>query len=195
MFSLEQGKKLIGLARDSISSHFSDEKLVVSDDIKKEFGEKLGVFVTLTKKGELRGCIGFAEPVFVLWDAVVKASGAAAFEDPRFPPLDKDEFDGVDIEVSVLTKPELIKVEKAADYLKKIKIGRDGLVIRGVYGSGLLLPQVASEWNWGVGEFLENTCRKAGLNGDCWKDLDNKVYSFRAQIFSEEKGKVVGKKE
>ncbi len=194
MFNLKQGEKLIKLARDTISSHFTDEKLNVDGNVKKDFGDKQGVFVTLTKNGELRGCIGFAEPVMVLCEGVVEAAKAAAFQDPRFSPLERDELKEIDIEVSVLSKPELIKVEKAEEYMDKIQIGRDGLVIRGDYGSGLLLPQVAPEWGWNVGEFLENTCRKAGMDSECWKDLNNKLYSFRAQIFSEEKGQIVEKK-
>lgn len=194
MFNLMQGKKLIKLARDSISSNFKGDGVSVDDDIKKEFNEKQGVFVTLTKEGELRGCIGFAEPVMELWKGVVEAAKAAAFEDPRFSPLEKRELKDIAVEVSVLSKPKLIEVSNHEEYLNKIKIGRDGLVIRGDYGSGLLLPQVAPEWGWDVKEFLENTCRKAGMDGGCWKDLDNKLYSFRAQIFSGEKGKIVEKK-
>jgi len=193
MLSLEQGKKLVKLAKNTISNHLNREKQIVNESIKKEFSEKQGVFVTLTKKGELRGCIGFPEPILPLWEGVVQAALAASFEDSRFNTVQEEELKEIEIEVSVLTKPELIEVKDSKEYLKKIKIGRDGLVIRGSYSSGLLLPQVAPELGWNVKEFLENTCNKAGLNKECWKDLNNKIYSFQAQIFSEKNGKIVEK--
>lgn len=186
MFTKEQGKKLIDLARSSISSNFSGRKASVDDSIKKEFEEKRGVFVTLTINGELRGCIGFVDAIFPLWEAIVKAAESAAFNDSRFGQLDKEEFDKVKIEISVLTNPELIEVERAEEYINNIKIGEDGLIIESGYGKGLLLPQVAVEWKWGVRQFLEHTCEKAGLQKDSWRDLSNKIYKFQAQIFEEE---------
>lgn len=181
-----QGKKLIELARKSISSSFSGEKIKVEETVKKEFKEKSGVFVTLTINGELRGCIGFFEAIYPLWEAVVKAAESAAFNDSRFNPLSPEELDKIKIEVSVLTKQELIKVDKAEGYLDKIKIGEDGLIIEGAFGKGLLLPQVAVEWKFRVEQFLECVCQKAGLDKGDWKDLSNKIYKFQAQIFSEE---------
>lgn len=194
MLSLADGKELVKLAKDAVSSHFSGKELKVSKEIQRKFSGKRGVFVTLTKDKELRGCIGFTEPYFQLWDAVIKAAQSAAFSDPRFSPLGKDELKDISFEVSVLTEPELIEVEKPEEYLTKIKIGKDGLIIRGLYGSGLLLPQVATEWKWDVKEFLRNTCLKAGLQPEDWKNLNNKIYKFQAQIFSEEKGETVEKK-
>jgi hypothetical protein len=194
MLSLAEGRELVKLAKDAVSSHFSGEEMRISKEIQRKFAEKRGVFVTLTKDKELRGCIGFIEPYFPLWDSVVKAAQSAAFADPRFIPLGKDELKDVKFEISVLTEPELIEVKKPEEYIKKIKIGKDGLIIRGLYGSGLLLPQVAIEWKWDVKEFLRNTCLKAGLQPDDWKNLNNKIYKFQAQIFSEENGEIVEKK-
>src|SRR3989338_3312850 len=116
MISLAQGKKLIKLARDAISSVFSDAELKVKDELKKEFSEGLGVFVTLNKQGELRGCIGFPEAVYPLYKGVIEAAKSAAFSDPRFNALEQDELDEVAIEVSVLTKPKQIIVDKAEEY-------------------------------------------------------------------------------
>jgi len=161
------GKLLIKLARESISSYWQ------------------GVFVTLYKNKQLRGCIGFPEPIFPLFEAIIKAARSAAFEDPRFPPLQKEELKHIKIEVSVLTVPALIKVKKPEDYLKKIKIGKDGLIIRSTLGSGLLLPQVATEYKWGVEEFLRHLCEKARLKQNAWKDKNNQIYKFQAQIFKE----------
>lgn len=184
MLSLEQGKKLVKLARDAISSAFTSKKISL-EKYEKEFPEKQGVFVTLHKEGELRGCIGFPEPIYPLYRAIFKAARSAAFQDPRFSPLTEDELEEIDIEISVLTVPELIKVEKPEGYLEKITIGEDGLIIRGSFFSGLLLPQVFTEWNCDAKKALEMTCEKAGLGRDDWKNPENKIYKFQAQLFAE----------
>ena len=178
--NLEQGKILVKLARESIKSYFEDKEVQLPAD----FDDRRGVFVTLHTypDNQLRGCIGFPEPMYVLKDAIVKAAKAAAFSDPRFNPLSEDELDNVIIEISVLTKPELI----GGDILKNIKIGEDGLIIRSDPSSGLLLPQVFSEWDVDAKGALEMTCGKAGMNKDCWKDEKCKFYKFQAQIFNED---------
>jgi len=181
----EDGQELIKLAKQSINSYFSDSELEVKDEIKKKYSLKQGVFVTLNLDGELRGCIGYAEPVLPLYDAVISAAKSAGFSDPRFDPLSKEEFSKVKIELSVLSVPELIKVDKAEDYVKKIKIGKDGLIIKGGFGSGLLLPQVFIEYKCDVIKALEMTCQKAGLDKNAWQELNNKVYKFQANIFKE----------
>ena len=194
MFSLEQGKKLVELARHSIETCFSKEKIELAD-YKKEFSRKQGVFTTLSMIGELRGCIGFPEPTHPLYRAVFEAARSAAFEDPRFPPLGKDELHDLEIEVSVLTVPEPIAADDPKEYPENIEIGKDGLIIRGKFGSGLLLPQVPVEWGWDAEEFLKHIGIKAGLGEDAWKNPENKLYRFQAQIFSEKEpnGEVVEK--
>jgi len=194
MLNLEQGKKLIKLARESITASFSRRTVKVNAALKIEFGEERGVFVTLSKGGSLRGCIGYPEPVMPLYDAVISAAKSAAYSDPRFPPLEKDEVDEVAVEVSVLTFPRMIEVRNPEDYFNKIKVGRDGLIVKGVYQSGLLLPQVAVEYKWDAKTFLEQTCRKANLPSDIYYDFNQaRVYSFQSQVFSEEtpNGKIV----
>lgn len=195
MLSHKDGIILVKLAKDSVKSYFSGKSIEPDAKIKKEFSKDQGVFVTLHKHGDLRGCIGFPEPIMPLWNAIINAAKAAAFEDPRFVPVAKSEMDEITFEVSVLTIPEEIKAAKPADYLKEIVIGRDGLIIRGRFGSGLLLPQVAPEWGWTQLELLDNICQKAGLPLHAWQDLHNKIYKFQAQIFSEDKpnGNVVEK--
>lgn len=179
--SLEQGKKLVKLARDSISTYFSNKEIKT-----EEFTEKRGAFVTIHsyQSKQLRGCIGFPEPFLPLGETIIKSARAAAFSDPRFFPLEKRELDNIIFEVSVLTKPELIKVKKPAEYSKKIKIGRDGLIAEYKGIKGLLLPQVFKKES--VEQALSMTCQKAGLPYDIWRDLDCKIYKFEAQIFSEE---------
>lgn len=181
----QDGKELIKLARQSINSYFSGSDLEISENIKKKFSTKQGVFVTLNLNNELKGCIGFPEPVMPLYNAIIEAAKPAAFSDPRFMPLSKDEFKDVKVELSVLTVPELINVKESKEYLDKIKVGEDGLIIRSEFGSGLLLPQVFTEYNCDVAKALEMTCQKANLSSDAWKELDNKIYKFQAQIFKE----------
>tara|TARA_Y100000310_G_C20674037_1_gene811864 strand:+ start:37 stop:627 length:591 start_codon:yes stop_codon:yes gene_type:complete len=185
MISLSQGKKLINLARESISCYLSNKNVDVKDFV-SEFSEVLGVFVTLNKEGKLRGCIGFPEAVYPLYEGVIKAAQSAAYSDPRFSAVLQDELSLISIEVSVLSKPMLIKVKKALEYIDEIKVGRDGLIIRSNQGSGLLLPQVATEYNWDSKTFLEQTCVKAGLSPDSWQDIKEiSVYKFQSQVFSE----------
>lgn len=194
MIKIEQAKKLIMLAREVISAYFKGKEVTVSNDIKDEFGEDCGVFVSLYLKDELIGCIGIPKPIMPLYKAVIQGAKGAAFEDPRFPPLKEDQMDGLRVEISVLTEPEAIEIKDPKDYLEKIKIGKDGLMIQDEFGSGLLLPQVAVEWDWDAKEFLNQTCMKTGLEPDCWCNLKRNVYKFQAQVFTEENGKIVEKK-
>jgi uncharacterized protein len=182
--NLEDGKKLIKLARNSILTYFSHDKLKLEDT--KKYQKEQGVFVTLTKNSELRGCIGFPVPVMPLQKAVIDAARAASFEDPRFPALQEKEINEICIEVSVLTIPEIIEVKSPDEYIKKIKIGKHGLIIRKGIFSGLLLPQVFIDYNSTPEQALEMTCQKAGLYKDAWKEEDSKIFIFSAQIFKEE---------
>ncbi|PIO06244.1 TIGR00296 family protein [Candidatus Micrarchaeota archaeon CG08_land_8_20_14_0_20_59_11] len=176
------GRKLILLARQAISEYSASRKVMRSPD----FPDKRGVFVTLHSfpSRELRGCIGFPYPSKPLGDAVCEAAVSAAFGDPRFPPVDAEEMKHVLVEVSVLTPPEELR-GKREELPKKIKIGRDGLIIQMGPYSGLLLPQVPVEWKWDAKQFLEHLSGKAGLAPDYWKDARAKIYRFEAQVFSE----------
>lgn len=186
MLRLEQGAMLVHLARRAIESKFSIIKLNVDKKLKQEFSTIRGCFVTIHKNGQLRGCIGYPEPVLPLWQAIVNASNSAAFQDARFPAIEKKELDQITIEISILTKPERIDVRNPEDYLKNIKIGKDGLIVRSTFSSGLLLPQVATEHNWNSLTFLQQTCIKANLHADEWQNFDNcRVYKFRSQIYGE----------
>ncbi len=183
MLNSEQGKALLQLARHSISSYFLKEEL----SLPGKFNIKQGVFVTLhDSTARLRGCIGFIDPIFPLEEAVFRAARAAAFSDPRFKPLDKEELQNIVIEISVLTKPESLQLDRG-DF-KKIVIGEDGLVVEKGNCKGLLLPVVAVEQNWDQRKFIENCCVKAGLDKDSWRDQECRIYRFQAQVFSENDG-------
>ncbi|VVB99506.1 Uncharacterised protein [uncultured archaeon] len=194
----EQGAYLVSLARKAIGEYLSSGKKMTPDRKEGALSEARGVFVTLEAypSHELRGCIGYPLPAKALAPSVVDCALSAAFDDSRFPPLEKRELAGCTVEVSVLTVPEEVKVKSPADYPKKIKVGRDGLIIHYGYSSGLLLPQVPIEWNWNETEFLEHLCEKAGLPRSMWKSPTAKIERFEAQVFSEEKpeGKVILKK-
>jgi uncharacterized protein (TIGR00296 family) len=148
------------------------------------FGEKRGVFVTLTRNGSLRGCIGFPYPVMPLGDALTHAAEAAALEDPRFPPVTKDELSSISLEVTILTVPEPLEGQPAGRP-EQVKVGKHGLIVRGLGTSGLLLPQVATDYGWDAKTFLDQTCQKAGLTGSCWTSKNVEVLTFEGQIFSE----------
>jgi uncharacterized protein (TIGR00296 family) len=196
--SISQGKDLVKYARCVIEGHYSKSVPRVPGSLEKIFSEDSGVFVTLEEypKKELRGCIGFPEPIMPLGEAVKQAALAAALEDPRFPPVRESEMKKLVVEVSVLTKPQLMRVTSPKEYAKGITIGVDGLIAEKGYYRGLLLPQVPVEWNWGAEEFLSQTCMKAGLRADAWLTPGIKFYKFSAQIFTEDEpnGMVVEKK-
>ena len=129
----------------------------------------------------LRGCIGYIHALKQLDETIIEMAQAAAFRDPRFPPVTKDEFDDLEIEISVLTP-----IREIED-INEIEVGKHGIIIeRGGY-SGLLLPQVATDYGWDRETFLEHTCNKAGLPTDAWKQEGTKIKIFSADIFHEEK--------
>ncbi len=185
MLSLKEGTLLVKTARKTIETHLREGVLPPTPNVPKELVEKLGVFVTLTKRGELRGCIGQPLPTMPLIEALMDSAVCAATEDPRFQPMRIDELSEVEIEVSVLTKPEILKVKHPKEYPEQIIIGRDGLIVDRGGCAGLLLPQVPAEYNWDAEEFLSNTCLKAGLTPDCWLDRSVRIRKFSAQVFSE----------
>lgn len=133
--------------------------------------------MTLTIDGNLRGCIGQIRGREPLYKLVADMARAAAFEDPRFEPLDRSEFDSLEYEISVLSS-----LERVRD-VNQIVVGRDGLMIKLDWHSGLLLPQVATEHGWTATEFLEQTCLKAGLGKNSWNDKFAEIYKFSAVIF------------
>ena len=184
MISDRAGQYLVEIAKEAIAHYLeTGEKLEIPNDYPIELEEKLGVFVTLNKKNTLRGCIGYAEPIEPAIKATIEVAIAAAFNDPRFNAITSDEFEKLDFEVTVLTKPEMIVVAHPDQYFEEIEIGHDGLIVQKGYSRGLLLPQVATENAFGVEDFLEHTCMKAGISADSWMDESCDVYKFQGQIF------------
>ncbi|MBN2880562.1 TIGR00296 family protein [Candidatus Woesearchaeota archaeon] len=180
MYTEQDGKIFIAYVRDVLRSKlFLKKKSLILDNT-----EKRGVFVTITKNGKLRGCVGFPYAVFPLKQALADAVVYAAFEDGRFSPITCDEFNDLKFEVTILSKPQEFSCKKD-ELVSRIKVGVHGLIVKlGVY-SGLLLPQVATEYSMTSLEFLENTCMKAGLSKDSWEKESCHVYSFEGQIFRE----------
>jgi uncharacterized protein len=179
----DEGAMAVRSARAAIE-HAVARRPKISQGLTPVFGEKRGVFVTLTKGGNLRGCIGFPYPVMPLGDAIVHAAGAAAREDPRFPPVTRDELPVISLEVTILTVPEPL----TGDPAKRpdgVMVGKHGLIVRGMGTSGLLLPQVATDYGWDARTFLDNTCMKAGLSDKCWTSKNVEILTFEGQIFSE----------
>jgi uncharacterized protein (TIGR00296 family) len=191
---IEKGAFLVKTARKVIEDYVKSGKAQVPEDYPQEFDEKSGVFTTIHThpEHELRGCIGYPEPVMPLIRALAE-SAVSVTKDPRFPPLSEEELGKIVVEVSVLTQPELIKVSAPGGYPKKVRIGKDGLIIERGWNRGLLLPQVPVEQKWDATQFLQNLCMKAGLPPDMWLESGVKIYRFQSEIFSEKspRGEVV----
>ena len=185
MLSLDEGIKSVTFARDVVEQ-FVKNKITTSVTLDESFNEKQGAFVTIHTFPDhnLRGCIGIPLPVMTLREAILEGAKSAT-HDPRFPPLIEKELDDIIIEVTILTKPELIKVNNPKDYLSEIEIGRDGLIVEQGFYKGLLLPQVPVEQGWDKETFLSHTCMKSGLTPDAWFDKNIKISKFSGQIFTE----------
>ena len=181
------GVFLVKTARMAVTEFLSTgKKMKLGSEHEKKFSFNSGVFVTLNNADGLRGCIGFPMPDKKLSHGIIDAAIAAATEDPRFSPVKTNELNDIVFEVTVLTPPVEITVTDPMEYLEKIKVGRDGLIIRNSFSSGLLLPQVPVEYGWNVEEFLQHTCEKAGLEKDTWKNEKVKIEKFEGIVYKEE---------
>jgi len=175
-FSQEERAQLLRLAHESILSALEDRKISL-DPPTAHFAEPRGAFTSLYLHGELRGCVGYVLPISPVYRAVADTARAAAFEDNRFYPVRLDEARDLEIELSILSAPQPIKMEE-------IEVGRHGLLISMAGYRGLLLPQVPVEHHWDRETFLEHTCRKAGLPPDAWRQ-GAKIEAFTAEVFGE----------
>jgi len=174
----DEQRFVLDVVRKTIVEYVTDGNTPEFTTDNSKFIQKRGAFVTLSEKsGALRGCIGYVEPIKPLLQTIVEMSIACSTRDPRFRPVTTDEFPNLDVEVSVLTP-----LEKIRD-VETIEIGKHGLMIKKGSASGLLLPQVATEYGWDRDRFLQETCRKAGLKKDAWEESDADLSIFSAQVF------------
>lgn len=171
-------QSLLDLARRAIAEAVSLQEAAGSIPQGGMFLEKRGVFVTLHARGRLRGCIGVIEPVEPLVESIARCAAGAALHDPRFSPVRVEELPELRIEISLLSPLEPILPEN-------IEIGKHGLLIAQGSKRGLLLPQVAVEHKLARDQFLEETCRKAGLNVNAWQEAETRILGFTCEIFSE----------
>ena len=175
-YSPEERASLLNLAHGSIAARLRGEQPDVTPP-NPHLSEKRGAFTTLHLDGQLRGCIGYVFPTASLYQTVAETAAAAAFEDPRFYPLQKDEESRLKVEISVLSPLKTIAPEE-------VEVGKHGLVVTYMARRGLLLPQVPLEWGWDRETFLAQTCIKAGLEPDAWKK-GARLEAFTAEVFGE----------
>lgn len=177
MLNREQRSQLLRIARESIAAVLEGRRPEISSD-DEVLQRPAGAFVTLTENDELRGCIGSIQPVAPLYRAVSDSAINAAFRDPRFFPLQKEELSKIEIEISVMGPIEVVKD------IEEIVVGRDGLIVSRGRNAGLLLPQVATEYGWDRETFLGHTCLKAGLPADSWRLPECRIERFSAEVFN-----------
>jgi AmmeMemoRadiSam system protein A len=175
-FSNDERALLLRLAHDAILSTLEHREIPL-DPPTNHLAEPRGAFTSLYLRGELRGCVGYVLPVSPVYRAVADTARAAAFEDTRFSPVTLPEGQELKIELSILSPPQPIEAEG-------VEIGRHGLLISMAGRRGLLLPQVPTEHNWDQKTFFEQTCRKAGLPLDAWKQGAT-IEAFTAEIFGD----------
>lgn len=191
---IEFGREAVRAARQAAEAE--TEGRAENPVFSEGFRELSGAFVTISKypSGDLRGCIGYPEPVLPLGQAIISAARSAC-HDPRFPSLTLKEAENCVFEVTVLTSPEKINFSSPDDLLNKIEIGRDGLILSYKGRRGLLLPQVPVEWEWSKETYLEQLSAKARLPMDIWKKEGVTIENFQGEIFAEKspKGEVVRK--
>ncbi len=181
-YSHEEKQELLALARAAIIKFLTNKIREYPADPNPAFLPERGVFVTLHRQGELRGCIGYPLPVKPLVEAVVDNAVAASSEDPRFPLVTLDEMNLIDIEISVLTVP------KEVGSVDDVEVGRDGIIVSKGYNRGLLLPQVPVEQHWDLNQYISYGCMKAGLPQDEWK-RGVTIETFQAIVFGEKEGR------
>lgn len=195
---IKEGRFLVKYARKEIEAHFGGKKPEIPQDMANLMSEEAGVFVKLNicPNNVLRGYAGYSEGIMPLSNALSEVSLFAAIRDHRFKPLRKSELKTTIVEVSILSKPELIEVNDPEEYAKKIVIGRDGVIVEKESIKGVLLPQMAVEFKWNPRQLLSHAAMTAGLKPGVWRDPDAKVYRFTAQIFVEKTpyGQIVKRK-
>jgi len=186
--NMQQGQTLVKLARQTIAERLGKSSNRVDPDSMTDaaFQDHRGTFVTLTINKQLRGCIGNLDSTDCILDGIKRNAVNAAFNDPRFPPLKKDELDRVDIEVSILTEPKPLEYRDHKELLSKLQVHTDGVILRKGLASATFLPQVWEQLPQPE-KFLSHLCLKAGLPSDEWKKGHLDILTYQVQYFEEEK--------
>jgi AmmeMemoRadiSam system protein A len=182
MSSLVESEKktLLQVARDALTAAITTASYFPADAAAdSSLAQPGSAFVTIFRKGRLRGCIGQLSSKARLVDVVAHCAHAVASQDPRFRPVQPEELPEIDIEISVLSELSDIKPEE-------IETGGHGLMVSSNSHRGVLLPQVAIQFHWNRIRFLEATCEKAGLSKDAWKNAGTRIQAFTAEVFSDE---------
>jgi len=180
MLNKEQKKTLLKLARETIEKYIIQGIILKYENKDPVLNERCGAFVTIHKKGQLRGCIGMIEGNQELYKTIIEMAIESATGDPRFSPVLPDELKDIDIEISVLSPLKKI------NSIDEIILGKHGVIVRKGFRSGVFLPQVATETGWDKETFLEELCSgKAGLSKDAYLDKDTQIYIFDAEVFGE----------
>jgi len=179
--NIKDRSQLLDLARKSIEYYLEyKKKYTLKNQNNSVFMEERAVFVTLHKGKDLRGCIGHMQARMPLYKAVIEMAIASAFEDPRFPSVQKEELKEIEIEISILSP-----MERIFDY-KQIRLGIDGVLIKKGFRSGVYLPQVATDTDWDRETFLRSLCSsKAGLPADAYKEPYVEIYIYQVEKFNE----------
>ncbi len=183
----EQGKALLKLARRTIAFRLGCGEAPESGDDCRDLQQRGAVFVTLKKRGRLRGCIGNLEPVGPLWQGVRDNALNAAFHDSRFPPLTAEEIDEVHLDISILGPAVLLEYSDADDLLARLRPGQDGVILRSGTAGATFLPQVWQQLP-NPEDFLDHLCRKAGLSASAWRHSHPEIRIYRVQSFEEGRG-------
>ena len=186
MSTREERRALIDIAKAAVAAAARGEAYEPPEPASEALRVDGAAFVTLKARGELRGCIGMVEAYDPLYRCVAQVARSAAVEDPRFNPVSPGEVAGLSVEISVLTAPETVTAPTT------VVVGRDGWIVSRGGRRGLLLPQVPEEQGWSREQFLDGTCRKAGLPTGCWRDADTRIQRFRAVVWGEDLADILG---
>ena len=181
----EQGQTLLGYARRIIALKLGRTELAQKTEYPEVFRQRGATFVTLKKRGQLRGCIGNLEPVGSIWDGIRDNALNAAFHDLRFLPLKAEELDEIHIDISLLSPAVLLEYTDGPDLLAKLRPGLDGVILRSGPSQSTFLPQVWQQLPHAE-DFLNQLCRKAGLHESAWRDMHPKIWTYQVVCFSEE---------
>ena len=175
----QEKKALLSIAREAIIRVVKTGEEYIEPREEKRLNQRNGCFVTIKQNDELRGCIGNFQSELPLFKEVSKMAAASATQDPRFYPLQEGDLDNFSLEISVLSPLQKI------DEIDEIEVGKHGIYLEKGFHRGVLLPQVATEYQWDRDTFLQQTCLKAGLSTHAWQAEDTEIYIFSAQIFGE----------